>query len=125
MNGVMNKEDKVNHWSLFKFVAMSFAVTGVFTNLSNNIINDEFFLFIEHESFFIISSLVLILVSFGTVLAGIMIALLLPTYVLSAFFLGKSKRINRFINKITQSKSLVPSLIAILFIVVFVIVGYL
>jgi uncharacterized protein (DUF2062 family) len=118
MNGVMKKEDKINHWSLFKIMFMSY--------VSNNVINDEFFSFMwTHENFFIISGLALIIVCLGTVLAGIMIALLLPAYVLSAVFLGKSKRINRFINKLSQSKPLIPSLIAILFVVVFAIVGYL
>jgi uncharacterized protein (DUF2062 family) len=126
MNGVMKKEDKINHWSLFKIMFMSYVVTGIFTNLSNNVINVEFFSFMwTHENFFIISGLALIVVCLGTVLAGIMIALLLPAYVLSAVFLGKSKRINRFINKLSQSKPLIPSLIAILFVVVFTIVGYL
>lgn len=126
MNGVMKKEDKINHWSLFKIMFMSYVVTGIFTNLSNNVINDEFFSFMwTHENFFIISGLALIVVCLGTVLAGIMIALLLPAYVLSAVFLGKSKRINRFINKLSQSKPLIPSLLAILIVVVFTIVGYL
>lgn len=120
MEVVMDKLEKVNYASLIKFVCASFFVIGVFNHLESNYINVEFFNFMSHEYFFIFASLALIIVSFVTIVAGIMVSLLIYSYILSVIFFGKSKRVNAFVNKVSQAKPWIPLLLTLLFVLFFV-----